>query len=328
MAAALSWREGVRELRRLLVMEGGDPDDIHDVDLAWRAFRAFLAVALDDLFDRWEGDVEADTLVIEFPVTDWSDDRPGLLIARRFAIPAVEWRDGVPGEPSANNDDLAFADTVQIQMELRFPHGTTADADGFWTAQRSGEFDEADLEEAGELVTGLRLGRPTSTTVELMNCNYSCHALATDSRTQLSVRRTDPPTLYRQANRVVSILAALTLLIAGCGLAVSVSGSLVERKRPFTLLRLSGSSTGTLHRVVLLEALLPLTGAAILAAAIGLGLAYPIARTLAPTRHALALPGSDYLVILGVGMAAAVMAIAACLPILSRITHPNTARFE
>ena len=169
--AALSWREGVHELRRLIMAEGGDPGEVHDVDLAWQAFRAFLAVPLDGLFDRWDGDVEADTLVIEFPVSDWSDDRPGLLIARRFAIASVEWRNGVPGEPAVSNYDLALADTVQVQIELRFPLGTSGDAEDFWTAQRSGQFDEADLDDAGRLVTSLRLGRPASTTVELMNCN-------------------------------------------------------------------------------------------------------------------------------------------------------------
>ncbi|MEV0810776.1 hypothetical protein [Micromonospora sp. NPDC050200] len=82
--------------------------------LAWRAFRAFLAIPLDGLFDRWQGDdVEADTLVIGFPVTEWPDGPPELWLARRFAIPAVEWRDGVPGEPSGDEDDidLDLADT-------------------------------------------------------------------------------------------------------------------------------------------------------------------------------------------------------------------------
>ncbi|MER7894242.1 hypothetical protein ABTX15_30950 [Micromonospora sp. NPDC094482] len=45
-------------------------------------------------------------------------------------------------------------------MELTFPHGVTADADDFWTAARSGEFRAEDLAEAGEIVTGLQLGRP------------------------------------------------------------------------------------------------------------------------------------------------------------------------
>lgn len=50
--------------------------------------------------------------------------------------------------------------------------------------------------------------------------------------------------------RLVYIAVALTLLVAGCSLAVTVGGSLVERKRPFTLLRLTGTSTSTLCRVV------------------------------------------------------------------------------
>ena len=53
----------------------------------------------------------------------------------------------------------------------------------------------------------------------------------------------------------------LTILVAGCSLAVSIGGGLVDRKRPFTLLRVGGTPLGTLYRVVLLEALLPLVGA-------------------------------------------------------------------
>src|ERR1700754_2757026 len=116
--AAVSWRDGVQELRRSVVAEGADPDRIQDAEVAWRAFRAFLARPLDGLFDRWDGgDVEADTLVIEFGVSGQPDDLPGLLLARRFAIPAVEWHEGEPGEPSDDEDDLALdlADTVQIE---------------------------------------------------------------------------------------------------------------------------------------------------------------------------------------------------------------------
>jgi len=171
---ALSWRDGVQELRRLVVAEGGDPDHLQDVDLAWRALRAFLAVPLDGLFDRWQGDVEADTLVVEFGTSAWPHGLPALLLARRFAIPAVEWNDGVPGEPAADEDDdmgLDAADTVQIEIELFYPHGTTADADDFWMAARSGEFDAAALAEAEALLAGLGLGRPISSTIALESCN-------------------------------------------------------------------------------------------------------------------------------------------------------------
>ncbi|WP_212829841.1 hypothetical protein [Catellatospora sp. TT07R-123] len=170
---ALSWRDGVQELRRLVTAEGGDPDRIQDVNLAWRAFRAFLAIPLDGLFDRWGNDVEADTLVVEFGVAEWPDGPPALLLARRFAIPAVEWRAGVPGEPSDAEDDidLHLADTVQIEMEMTFPHGTCVEADEYWTAMGSGEFDTADLVEAGNLMTGLQLGRPMTSKIALANCN-------------------------------------------------------------------------------------------------------------------------------------------------------------
>ena len=66
--------------------------------------------------------------------------------------------------------------------------------------------------------------------------------------------------------RLVYIAVALTLVVAGCSLAVAVGGSLVERKRPFTLLRVTGAPTSTLYRVVFLEAVLPLVAATIVAA--------------------------------------------------------------
>ena len=50
--------------------------------------------------------------------------------------------------------------------------------------------------------------------------------------------------------RIVYIAVALTILVAGCSLAVAVGGGLVDRKRPFTLLRVSGTPTGTLYKVV------------------------------------------------------------------------------
>ena len=67
--------------------------------------------------------------------------------------------------------------------------------------------------------------------------------------------------------RLVYIAVALTLVVAGCSLAVAVGGSLVERKRPFTLLRLTGTPTSTLYRVVFLEAVLPLVAATVIARA-------------------------------------------------------------
>src|SRR5439155_20842422 len=73
--------------------------------------------------------------------------------------------------------------------------------------------------------------------------------------------------------RVVLVVLGLTLLVAGCSLAVTVGGSLVERKRPFTLLRVSGTPTGVLRGVVVLEAVVPLLVASLVAAVTGGALA-------------------------------------------------------
>ena len=54
--------------------------------------------------------------------------------------------------------------------------------------------------------------------------------------------------------KLVYAAVALTLIVAGCSLAVAVGGGLVDRKRPFTLLRVSGTGIGVLSGVVLLEA--------------------------------------------------------------------------
>ena len=53
--------------------------------------------------------------------------------------------------------------------------------------------------------------------------------------------------------RILYAAVALTLIVAGCSLAVSAGGGLVDRKRPFTLLRVSGTPVSVLSRVVLLR---------------------------------------------------------------------------
>ncbi len=134
--------------------------------------------------------------------------------------------------------------------------------------------------------------------------------------------------LFLAIERVVTVLVAITLLVAGSGLAVAVSGSLVERKRPFTLLRVTGTGLATLYRAVLLETVLPLLAATIVAAGVGLAVAYPVARSLAPQQHGDVLPHPTYYLTLTGGVLLSIAIIAACLPILSRITATNHARFE
>jgi hypothetical protein len=90
----------------------------------------------------------------------------------------------------------------------------------------------------------------------------------------------------------------------------------------------SGISTRALYRTVLLETILPMVTATVAATAIGLLLAYPLARALAPDRHVPTLPAGSYYTLLGASLAIAVAIIVACLPILGRITRTEQARFE
>ena len=128
--------------------------------------------------------------------------------------------------------------------------------------------------------------------------------------------------------RLVYIAVVLTLVVAGCSLAVTVGGSLVERKRPFTLLRLTGTSLGTLYRVVLIEAVLPLLAAVVVAG----GMAYLIAILtvggIAPAGTAVPVPGNGYFLMMGGGLLGALAVIAASLPLLGRLTSAANVRFE
>jgi hypothetical protein len=128
--------------------------------------------------------------------------------------------------------------------------------------------------------------------------------------------------------RLVDVAVALTLIVAGCSLAVAVGGSLVERKRPFTLLRLTGTATSTLYRVVLLEALLPLVAATVIAAGTAYGVSVLTVSKLAPAGTAVTVPSSTSLLTMAVGLIASLLVILASLPLLSRITAAGNVRFE
>lgn len=129
---------------------------------------------------------------------------------------------------------------------------------------------------------------------------------------------------------VVLAIIALTLLVAACSLAVTVGGGIVERKRPFTLLRLSGTPSATLRRVVLTESLLPLFSASCLAAIVGVAVGAPLVRALpvVEKQAGSAFPGGAYYLALGVGLALAVLVVSAALPLLGRLTRTENARFE
>ena len=128
---------------------------------------------------------------------------------------------------------------------------------------------------------------------------------------------------YQQLADVV-ILTSLT--VAGCTLATGVAGGIADRKRPFSLLRLTGARLGLLRRVIVLESAVPLLAVAAVAIGIGFGAAAMYA---ALEMHlSLVTPGAAYFVLTAAGLVLALALIAATFPLLRRITGPETARSE
>ena len=130
------------------------------------------------------------------------------------------------------------------------------------------------------------------------------------------------------AEKMVYFAVALTLVVAGCSLAVAVGGGLVDRKRPFTLLRVSGTPVGTLSLVVLMEAALPLAAATVVAAVIAYGMSILAVSQIAPPGTAIPQLGHVYYTTMGIGLAIALLVIAVTLPLLRRMTTPGSVRFE
>jgi hypothetical protein len=128
---------------------------------------------------------------------------------------------------------------------------------------------------------------------------------------------------YQQLAAVVMLTS---LAIAGCTLAVSVAGGLAERKRPFSLLRLTGARLAMLRRVILVESAVPLL--AVAAVAVGTGFGASAMYATMEMRLSLVAPGAAYFVLTAAGILLSLALILATFPLLRRITGPETARSE
>lgn len=115
-----------------------------------------------------------------------------------------------------------------------------------------------------------------------------------------------------------------SLVTAACSLAVNVAAGLGERKRPFSLLRLTGVPIRVLNGVVALESAMPLllvAGVSVL-----VGLASSALYLHSQVDIAFRVPGGGYWVTVLGGVAASMAIIASTFPLLKRITEPAAAR--
>jgi hypothetical protein len=128
---------------------------------------------------------------------------------------------------------------------------------------------------------------------------------------------------YQQLANVVILVS---LPIAGCTLAAGIAAGLADRKRPFSMLRLTGARLATLRRVVALEGAVPLLFVA--AVAIGIGFAGAAMFASEAQQHPMVAPGAAYFLLTAGGILVALGIIAATFPLLARITGPEVARNE
>jgi hypothetical protein len=125
---------------------------------------------------------------------------------------------------------------------------------------------------------------------------------------------------------MTTVVLVASLLIAGCGLAVSLIGGLNDRRRPFSLLRLTGVPLRVLRSIVVIEAAAPLLTIAVISASAGLIAADLFLRT--QLTESLRAPGINYYAAVLGGIIGALAIIASTLPIVSRITGPESSRNE
>ncbi|HEX4397967.1 MAG TPA: ABC transporter permease [Trebonia sp.] len=126
---------------------------------------------------------------------------------------------------------------------------------------------------------------------------------------------------YQQLANVVILVS---LPIAGCTLAAGIAAGLADRKRPFSLLRLTGARLATLRRVVALEGAVPLL--AVAAVAIGTGFGAAALYASEAQNHPMVAPGVAYYLLTAGGILVSLAIIAATFPLLARITGPEVAR--
>jgi ABC-type antimicrobial peptide transport system permease subunit len=113
------------------------------------------------------------------------------------------------------------------------------------------------------------------------------------------------------------------LLVAACSLTVSAVSGILERRRPFALLRASGMRLGELRAVVLLETGIPL-GFTVLVA---VGLATLQSLAAVPLKDWI-LPSTEFIIGLGIGVPVAFAVCLIALPFMNAATSLDSVRYE
>jgi hypothetical protein len=135
----------------------------------------------------------------------------------------------------------------------------------------------------------------------------------------------DDITSFPELGDMVTIASLFVLLLAAIGLTAGMVGSLLERRRPFALLRASGVRLGELRRVMFLEVAATMVLTSVAGVGIGMLLAYTA------TRRAGLLwvwPEPEVYAYAGGAVLAALLLSTLALPLLDAATRFDAIRYE
>jgi hypothetical protein len=133
---------------------------------------------------------------------------------------------------------------------------------------------------------------------------------------------------HRQLNELeggLRLAMMFVVLVAAAGLTVGVAASLVERRRPFALLRATGVHIRELQRMVMLETALPLIATTVFG--VGFGLATSAAVTTAMGQRWSG-PGTGFALTMAAGVLLALAVSATVLPLVRSATEHDAVRYE
>jgi hypothetical protein len=132
-------------------------------------------------------------------------------------------------------------------------------------------------------------------------------------------------TFFRDLDRLAAIAALFVLVLGAFGLTTSMVGGLIDRRRPFALLRTTGVYLSELRRTVLLETAATMAVVSIAGVGVGMLLAYGSARQGGVDWR---WPGLDLYAFIGGGVLAALLFSTLALPLLNITTRHDAVRFE
>jgi hypothetical protein len=130
---------------------------------------------------------------------------------------------------------------------------------------------------------------------------------------------------WTELDTAVRFALVFVLFVAACSLTVAVVAGLIERRRPFALLRASGMGLSDLRRIVLLETAAPLAATALAGFGLGLLTSYALGTS---GGQAWTPPGWDFVGSLTVGLLAALAVTTVTLPLIDATTRFNSVRYE